>query len=115
MTNSLTSLPDPSKVSPMALLNVLQRNAAIGPMFFSIAHGSLVMNYPVPNCDMTAAGVRSNVDALVGTVLDTEPLWNPDALAGNAPAPQPAPVNPLSPPAPVNPLSPPAPVNPLAK
>jgi hypothetical protein len=89
MFNSLTSMPDPTKVSAAALANVLAKNTEIGPMFFSIANGSLRLSYPVPNYELTTAGVHADVDALLSTILDTAPLWNPDALAGNTPAAQP--------------------------
>jgi len=99
MTNSLTAMPDAGKVSANALTNVLKKNTETGPIFFSIANGSLRISDPVPNYDLTAAGVRANVDDLVATVLDTESLWSPEALAGNAPAAAPAgggAANPLS-------------------
>jgi hypothetical protein len=90
MTNNLTELPDAGKVSVTDLLNVLKKNTDSGPMFFSIDGTSLRLNDPVPNYDMTAAGVKANIDALLSTVSDTESLWSSDALSGTAPAAQPA-------------------------
>jgi hypothetical protein len=84
MTNNLTKAPDAGTASAAALLNILRKNQQIGPMFFSIANGSLRLSYPVANHDLTADGLRNDVEALVTTVLDTEALWNPDALAGTA-------------------------------
>jgi len=85
MTNGLTAMPD--KVSTDALLNVLKKNTDIGPMFFSIAHGSLRMNYPVANCNLTADSLKEKVEAMASTVVDVEPLWNADTLAGNSTQP----------------------------
>jgi hypothetical protein len=82
MTNSLTPVPDAGKVSSAALLNVLKKNRDIGPMFFEIWNGSLVMTYPVPNHDLNAASMKSIVDNFVATVVDNAALWDPAALAG---------------------------------
>jgi hypothetical protein len=81
MTNSLTPVPDAGKVSPAALLNVLKKNRDIGPMFFEIWNGSLVMTYPVPNHDLNAAAMKSIVDDFVATVVNNASLWDPAALA----------------------------------
>lgn len=62
-------------------------------MFFAINRGSLRLSNPVANHDLTADAVRENVEALVSTVLDTEPLWSPDTLAGNKPPPKSGDVN----------------------
>lgn len=88
MTNSLVGAPDAGAASPAALLNLLKKNYEIGPMFFSIAHGSVRISNPVPNHDLTPDGVREQVDALVATVVDTEPLWNPSTLAGHQSPPK---------------------------
>jgi hypothetical protein len=82
MTNSLSPVPDASKVSSAALLNVLKKNRDIGPMFFEIWNGSLVMTYPVPNHDLTAASVKTIVDDFVATVVDNAALWDPATLSG---------------------------------
>jgi hypothetical protein len=81
MTNSLTPVPDAGKVSASALLNVLKKNRDIGPMFFEIWDGSLVMTYPVPNHDLNAAGIKSIVDNFVATVVNNATLWDPATLA----------------------------------
>ncbi|HEY4839365.1 MAG TPA: hypothetical protein VIH72_12200 [Candidatus Acidoferrales bacterium] len=81
MTNSLTPVPDAGKVSSAALLNVLKKNRDIGPMFFEIWNGSLVMTYPVPNHDLNAAGMKSIVDDFVATVVNNASLWDPATLA----------------------------------
>jgi hypothetical protein len=82
MTNSLSPVPDAGKVSPAALLNVLKKNRDIGPMFFEIWNGSLVMTYPVPNHDLNAASVKTIVDDFVSTVVNNAALWDPATLAG---------------------------------
>jgi hypothetical protein len=82
MTNSLSQVPDAGKVSSAALLNVLKKNRDIGPMFFEIWNGSLVMTYPVPNHDLTAASMKAIVDDFVSTVVDNAALWDPATLAG---------------------------------
>jgi hypothetical protein len=82
MTNSLTPVPDSGKVSPVALLNVLKKNRDIGPMFFEIWNGSLVMTYPVPNHDLNAAAMKTIVDDFVATVVNNATLWDPATLAG---------------------------------
>jgi hypothetical protein len=81
MTNSLTPVPDAGKVSSSALLNVLKKNRDIGPMFFEIWNGSLVMTYPVPNHDLNAATMKSIVDDFVATVVNNATLWDPATLA----------------------------------
>lgn len=81
MTNSLTPVPDAGKVSSAALLNVLKKNRDIGPMFFEIWNGSLVMTYPVPNHDLNAAGMKTIVDDFVATVVNNATLWDPATLA----------------------------------
>jgi hypothetical protein len=81
MTNSLTPVPDAGKVSSSALLNVLKKNRDIGPMFFEIWNGSLVMTYPVPNHDLNAAAMKSIVDDFVATVVNNATLWDPATLA----------------------------------
>ena len=93
MTNQLTKVPDASTASPAALIDILKKNQEIGPMFFSINYGSLRLSNPVPNHDLTADAVRGSVEALVSTVLDTEPLWSPDTLAGNKATPKSGDVN----------------------
>lgn len=82
MTNSLSQVPDAGKVSSAALLNVLKKNRDIGPMFFEIWNGSLVMTYPVPNHDLTAASMKAIVDDFVSTVVDNAALWDPATLGG---------------------------------
>jgi hypothetical protein len=82
MTNSLTPVPDAGKVSSAALLNVLKKNRDIGPMFFEIWNGSLVMTYPVPNHDLNAAGMKTIVDDFVATVVNNASLWDPATLGG---------------------------------
>ena len=82
MTNSLAQVPDASKVSSAALLNVLKKNRDIGPMFFEIWDGSLVMTYPVPNHDLTAASMKAIVDDFVSTVVNNASLWDPATLGG---------------------------------
>jgi hypothetical protein len=82
MTNSLSPVPDAGKVSSAALLNVLKKNRDIGPMFFEIWNGSLVMTYPVPNHDLNAASVKSIVNDFVSTVVANASLWDPATLAG---------------------------------
>ncbi len=89
MTNSLTAVPDPGKVAPAALLAILKKNTEIGPMFFSIADGSLRISNPVANHDLSPAAVKAQVEALISTVVDTEELWKPEALA-TAPVATPA-------------------------
>jgi hypothetical protein len=82
MTNSLSQVPDASKVSSAALLNVLKKNRDIGPMFFEIWDGSLVMTYPVPNHDLNAASMKTIVDDFVATVVNNASLWDPATLGG---------------------------------
>jgi hypothetical protein len=82
MTNNLTAMPD--KASPDGLVNVLKKNTEIGPAFFSIADGSLRLSWPVANYDLNATAIHAQVEAMVSTVLDTEPLWRPDALGVSA-------------------------------
>jgi hypothetical protein len=82
MTNSLSQVPDAGKVSSAALLNVLKKNRDIGPMFFEIWDGSLVMTYPVPNHDLNAASMKTIVDNFVSTVVANAALWDPATLAG---------------------------------
>jgi hypothetical protein len=82
MTNNLTALPD--KLSADALANVLKKNTEIGPSFFSIADGSLRLSCPVANYDLTAAAVHDQVESMVSMIVDTAPLWSPDALSGAA-------------------------------
>jgi hypothetical protein len=82
MTNSLSQVPDAGKVSPAALLNVLKKNRDIGPMFFEIWDGSLVMTYPVPNHDLTVASMKGIVDDFVSTVVNNASLWDPATLGG---------------------------------
>ncbi len=82
MTNSLSQVPDASKVSSAALLNVLKKNRDIGPMFFEIWDGSLVMTYPVPNHDLNAASMKTIVDDFVSTVVNNASLWDPATLGG---------------------------------
>jgi hypothetical protein len=95
MTNHLSSVPDPGKVSSDALAKLLEKNTEIGPMFFSMVgpRHSLMLSNPVPNYDLTAESLQARVEALVATVIDTESLWNNDALA---PQTAPEPANPLS-------------------
>lgn len=78
MTNNLTAIPD--KVSADGLANVLKKNTEIGPAFFSIADGSLRLSWPLANYDLTPAAVHDQVEAMVSTIMDTAPLWSPDAL-----------------------------------
>lgn len=82
MTNNLSEVPDAGKVSSAALLNVLKKNRDIGPMFFEIWDGSLVMTYPVPNHDLNAASMKTIVDNFVSTVVANAALWDPATLAG---------------------------------
>ena len=82
MTNKLSPVPDAGKVSSAALLNVLKKNRDIGPMFFEIMNGSLVMTYPVPNNNLNAASMETIVDDFVSTVVDNAALWDPATLAG---------------------------------
>ena len=82
MTNSLSQVPDAGKVSSAALLNVLKKNRDIGPMFFEIWDGSLVMTYPVPNHDLNAASMKTIVDDFVATVVNNASLWDPATLGG---------------------------------
>jgi hypothetical protein len=82
MTNSLSQVPDAGKVSSAALLNVLKKNRDIGPMFFEIWDGSLVMTYPVPNHDLTVASMKTIVDDFVSTVVNNASLWDPATLGG---------------------------------
>lgn len=82
MTNSLTPVPDAGKVSSAALLNVLKKNRDIGPMFFEIWDGSLVITYPVPNHDLNAASMKTIVDDFVATVVNNASLWDPATLGG---------------------------------
>ena len=79
MTNDAAAMPD--KVSAEGLANVLKKNTDIGPSFFSITNGSLRLSHPVPNYELTPAAVHDEVEALVSMVVDTAPLWSPDALA----------------------------------
>ncbi len=82
MTNNLSEVPDAGKVSSAALLNVLKKNRDIGPMFFDIWDGSLMMTYPVPNHDLNAASMKTIVDNFVSTVVANAALWDPATLAG---------------------------------
>ena len=82
MTNDAAAMPD--KVSADGLANVLKKNSDIGPSFFSISNGSLRLSHPVPNYELTPAAVHDEVEALVTMVVDTAPLWSPDALAAPA-------------------------------
>jgi hypothetical protein len=100
LTNSLTRMPDPAHTSVQALMDVLAKNTEIGPLFFSIANGGLILSDPIANAYLTPDGFRARVEAMVNTILDTAPLWNQNTLAGNAPPPAaPAPAgegNPLA-------------------
>lgn len=82
MTDDVVDMPDPSKTSRVALLNILKKNRDIGPMFFSINGSSLRLSYPVPNFDLTPKDVKEFVDALASTVVDTAVLWNRGTLSG---------------------------------
>ncbi len=81
MTSSLTPVPDAGKVAPAALLAILKKNTEIGPMFFSIANGSLTISNPFENHDVSAKAVQAQVQTLVATVLDTEDLWKAQTLS----------------------------------
>ncbi len=92
ITNGLATIPKNGKVPAAALLNILAKNTEIGPQFFSIANGSLRLSNPVSNFNLTAAGLRAQVEALVATVVETADLWKPETLgsaaaAADAPAP----------------------------
>jgi hypothetical protein len=94
MTSSLAPVPEAGKVAPAALLAILKKNTEIGPMFFSIANGSLSISNPVANQDESAGAVAAQVEALISTVLDTEDLWKPQTLSAEpavVPAASPAP------------------------
>jgi hypothetical protein len=82
MTNQLASIADPTKASPAALVNLLEKNEDIGPMFFGMVgpRHSLLLSNPVPNHDLTPAALQDQVEALISNVLDTEPLWRPEVL-----------------------------------
>jgi hypothetical protein len=82
MTNNLSQVPDAGKVSSEALLNLLKKNWDIGPMFFEIRGGHLVMTQPVPNHDLNAASMKTIVDNFVSTVVANAALWDPATLAG---------------------------------
>lgn len=99
MTSSLTPVPDAPKVAPAALLAILKKNTEIGPMFFSIANGSLSISNPVANHEVSAGALQAQVEALISTVLDTEDLWKPQTLSaeqGAAPPPAPDVQNPVN-------------------
>lgn len=87
ITNDAADIPDTSKASPDALAKILEKNTDIGPMFFSIfgQNHTLRLSNPVPNHDMTADALQSQVEAVLNTVADTAPLWAPDALTPNNP------------------------------
>lgn len=94
MTTQLENIPDTSKAAPDALAKLLDRNVKIGPMFFGMVgpNHTVRLSSPVPNHDLTPQAVQDYVEALVSTVLDTEPLWRADVLVPKTPVAD----NPLS-------------------
>jgi len=82
ITNQLMSIADPSKASSEALMKLLEKNEDIGPMFFGVVgqRHSLLLSNPVPNHDLTPAALQDQVEALISSVLDTEPLWRSEVL-----------------------------------
>lgn len=85
MDNNLTSVPPMDKLDLKAVVNVLKKNAEIGPMFFAIVNGNLRLSYPLANANLNPAALRDRIDALVSTVIATESLWAGDALMGKSP------------------------------
>ncbi|MGA7857615.1 MAG: hypothetical protein WCA11_06805 [Terracidiphilus sp.] len=73
----------PDQASATALANILKKNVEIGPLYFSINGRWLRLSSPIPNSDMSQAKVKTYLEDLVNTAVDTMPLWDPRNLGGN--------------------------------
>jgi hypothetical protein len=74
--------PMPAGASANAMINLLKKNNDIGPLFFSINGKYLRISSPVPNFNLNADAVKSDLMDLVNTAVDSESLWNSGALGG---------------------------------
>ncbi|MEQ1934967.1 MAG: hypothetical protein ABL962_14000 [Fimbriimonadaceae bacterium] len=58
---------------------MLKRNFKIQPCFFYITEkGNMMMGLPVENRQVSSAVMRRTVDLIVGSVVDTQKVWDND-------------------------------------
>lgn len=78
----LRSVPRGRTINGNAVLDMLQENDQIGPTHFSYSESEsgrwFFLNRPIVNQDLTVDRLRSELTQLVGIVVRTEALWNPD-------------------------------------
>jgi hypothetical protein len=82
ITSDVTPMPPAGSASATAMFNLLKKNNDIGPIFFSIDGKSLRISSPIPNYNMNAEAVKSDLMDLVNTAVDSQALWNSGALGG---------------------------------
>jgi hypothetical protein len=82
ITSDVTPMPPAGSASATAMFNLLKKNTDIGPIFFSINGKSLRISSPIPNYNMNAEAVKSDLMDLVNTAVDSQSLWNSGALGG---------------------------------
>jgi hypothetical protein len=73
----------PDRASAAALANLLKKNLELGPMFFSLDGRWLRLSYPVPNSDMSEAKIKAFLTAVIGSAVETMPLWDQRTLGAN--------------------------------
>lgn len=90
----LADIPDPSKASPVALANLLQKNSQLGTMFFELAgkNHKLDLDLPMPAAGLTPEMLQDAVEQMLATIEKTHELWRIETLlpdtAGTEPAPR---------------------------
>jgi hypothetical protein len=70
----------PARVSPIAMSNLLKKNADLGPVFFSISGNWLRISSPVANNNMSEAKLKAYLEQLVHLAVDNHDLWDLKAL-----------------------------------
>ncbi len=80
MIARLGQVPDQGRLSALALLNLLNKNNELAPIFFMIQGDRIALAYQVPNRDLSAALVKAYVDKLSSTAVRNVTLWNPRTL-----------------------------------
>jgi len=83
----LRIVPDPPKLPAPRLLRLLEENDQIGPASFAYVNRRFHLNLPLPNHGLTPARFRNDLQALLGTIGRTEPLWNPAKWASEEASP----------------------------
>ncbi len=84
MIARLGQLPDQARISALALLNLLNKNHELAPMFFMIQGDRIALAYQVPNRDLSAALVKEHIDKLSLTAVRNVTIWNPRPLQEEA-------------------------------